>query len=158
MAILLNKEELVQSIYELLTESKEYIYLICPYIELHEKSPIITAIEDADSRDVDINIIYSKGFKKKAGQERLKKYSKVKLCYISDLHMKVYLSEKSAIVCTLNLHDYSINNNLECGVFMDYKEDLWKQVYTMIKTDVYKNMIVEKKRDKYTWKEQKVYK
>jgi phosphatidylserine/phosphatidylglycerophosphate/cardiolipin synthase-like enzyme len=127
------------------------------YINLKDNSPIIAAIESASLRKIDINIIYSKGFSRKSGQEALKRYKRVRLCYIADLHMKVYLSEKYAIVCSLNLHDFSINNNFECGIFINREEDseLWQQVYSMYKTDISKNIIIEKKREEYTWSKKK---
>lgn len=148
MAKLLNRKQLVYQIKEMISNSEEYIYLICPYINLKNDSYIMPAIESANTRKIDINIIYSKGFRKDADQQRLKNIKQVKLCYIHDLHMKVYLSEKTAIVCSLNLFDYSIKNNLECGIIIDREDDLWKQVYSMIKKDIYKNMVVEKKRSK----------
>jgi phosphatidylserine/phosphatidylglycerophosphate/cardiolipin synthase-like enzyme len=153
MPKLLNREQLVEQIQELISSAQQYIYLICPYIGLDAKSSVILALESANNRGIDINIIYSKGFKKKAGQDQLKKYRRVKLCYIKDLHMKVYLSDKVAIVSSINLYDFSIENNLECGILIQRGDDLWKEVYSMIKNDIYKNMIVEKKREEYTWKQ-----
>jgi len=146
MATVLNRKQLVFQIKEMLYNAEEFIYIICPYIELNQNYYILNAFEHANNKGIDITVIYSKGFKKKGGQEALKIYNHVSLCYISDLHMKVYLNEKNAIVSSLNLNNYSIKNNLECGILMNRDEDLWKQVYKMIKKDIKKNMIIEIKR------------
>lgn len=146
MAKILNRKQLVFQIKEMLYNTEEYIYIICPYIDLQQNEYLIKAFEHANNKKIDINVVYSKGYKKKSGQEALKKYEQVKLCYIADLHMKVYLNEKHAIVTSLNLHSYSVENNLECGVFINREEDLWRETYTMIKKDIYNNMIIEKKR------------
>ena len=145
MAKVLNRKQLVFQIKEMLYGADEYIYIICPYINLKSNTYLINAFEHANKKGVNINVVYSKGFKKDDGQKALLKYNQVKLCYISNLHMKVYLSEKTAIVSSLNLYDASIKNNLECGILIERDEDLWKQVYSMISKDIYKNMIVERK-------------
>ena len=90
MAKLLNREQLVFEIEEIFCKASEYIYLICPYIELGDSSSLLMSLENASNKGIDINVIYSKGFKKNAGQEKLKNYKRVKLCYVADLHMKVY--------------------------------------------------------------------
>ena len=148
MAKVLNRKQLVFQIKEMLYGADDYIYLICPYINLKSNAYLMNAFEHANKKGVDINVVYSKGFKKEGGQKDLLKYNQVNLCYIADLHMKVYLSEKIAIVSSLNLYDASIKKNLECGILIDRDEDLWKQVYSMIKKDIYKNMVVENKRPK----------
>lgn len=33
----------------------------------------------------------------------------------NDLHAKYYINEKKAIICSMNLHDYSQTTNVEMG-------------------------------------------
>lgn len=148
MAKLLNRKQLVHHIRQMLFDTNQFVYLICPYINLNKDEYLIKAFKVANERGVPVHLIYSKGFDKNQGHEKLKQFPMIEISYIAELHMKVYISEKSAIVSSLNLHDFSIKNNLECGIFIDKNEDLWREVYDMIKKDIYKNRFIVKKIEK----------
>jgi phosphatidylserine/phosphatidylglycerophosphate/cardiolipin synthase-like enzyme len=148
MAKILNRKQIVFQIKQMFYEASEYIYLICPYIDLQSDNYLTPAIEHANNKGIKISLVYSKGREKRDGIEKLKKYDNIKFCYIAGLHMKVYLSDKAAIISSMNLHDFSIKNNLECGILINNDEELWDDVCKMIEKDIYKNMVIEKNRGK----------
>lgn len=152
MARILDRKQLVYEIKELFFDAKEYVYLISPYIDLKENPYFIRGFEYANSKGVEINVVYSKGFRKRTGQEVLKRFENLQLSYIADLHMKVFFNDYRAIISSLNLYDYSIKNNLECGMILypyhNYEDKrLYKELMEMLERDVYMNQLIEKKRE-----------
>ena len=47
--------------------------------------------------------------------------SHIQTGFVKDLHAKCYLTEKEALVTSLNLYDYSMIHNIEMGVFVSTK-------------------------------------
>ena len=48
-----------------------------------------------------------------------KKFLKVSIVYIPNLHAKYYGNEKKGVITSINLYDYSFKNNVEFGVYSE---------------------------------------
>jgi len=53
--------------------------------------------------------------------EFLKQFPNIEIRYESKLHAKYYASEDRALITSMNLHEFSQNNNIEVGILMDVK-------------------------------------
>lgn len=51
----------------------------------------------------------------------LKSFKNISIVYSANLHAKYYGNEKNGMLTSINLYDYSFNNNIEFGVFTEYK-------------------------------------
>lgn len=110
----------------LIGQAESYLHLICPYIKLHSKLK-----DELKSRmhDPELQIIVVFG-KNESNKERslskedfefFKQFPNIEIKYESKLHAKYYANDKYAIISSMNLYDYSQNNNIEVGILMTVK-------------------------------------
>lgn len=82
---------------------------------------------------------YDSSIEEKYSNLQYLEYMGAGIKFIDNLHSKIYISEKRAIVSSLNLYDYSFDNNIECGSvyyrgsedydnIYDYYNFLWENV------------------------------
>ena len=124
MAKLLRENELPLKLIELFNGAKREILIVSPYIQLHDrlKSALSGKLNNARLK---VTIIFGKSQKdlsKSLGVEDLdffKKFPNVEILYHPRLHAKYYANEKHAIITSMNLHAYSLNNNVEIGVYVE---------------------------------------
>jgi hypothetical protein len=113
----------------LIKDADEYLILISPYIKLHErlKRDLLSKVNNPDLR---IIIVFGKnedGLHKsllKEDFEFFKQFKNIEIRYSPRLHAKYYASEDRAIFTSMNLYDYSQNNNIEVGIMIDVKKGL----------------------------------
>jgi len=118
-----------------LKEAESNVVLISPYIKLW--GALVSDIREAVSRGVHVNIVYGKDTGVSgcpAHLDDLKRLPNVSLRYFRDLHAKCYINEKKAVLTSMNLHQYSLQNNREMGVSLDSK--LCKEAYEKCKREV----------------------
>jgi hypothetical protein len=123
MAKFLDTQAISNELMRLIKEAKERIVLISysfkvnPQIQerLKTKSKIGTLSE--------IVIVYGKTELKQAELEWIKEIQDLKIYEKSNLHAKCYLNEDRAIICSMNLYDYSQQNNIEMGILITKSED-----------------------------------
>ena len=124
MARFLKHTELASEIIELFEEAEDGITIVSPYIKLH---PDIKKVLKAKQKDDEffIEILYGKNedeIHKSLSQTDLdffKKFENVEIYYNPDLHAKYYANEFRSIITSINLHEYSLENNIEVGVCFD---------------------------------------
>ncbi len=112
----------------LIRDADKYLILISPYIKLHErlKRDLLSKVNNPELR---IIIVFGKnedGLHKsllKEDFEFFKQFKNIEIRYSSRLHAKYYASEDRAIT-SMNLYDYSQNNNIEVGIMIDVKSKL----------------------------------
>ncbi|MBT5212780.1 MAG: phosphatidylserine/phosphatidylglycerophosphate/cardiolipin synthase family protein [Candidatus Marinimicrobia bacterium] len=105
------------SIIELIRKSEKEVILVSPYVKTwgHLESEIQSSI----NRGVKVDLIFrsNKSEEYKYSLEFLQKIG-VGLYDVENLHTKLYLSEKSCILSSMNLYDYSSSNSEEIGIFI----------------------------------------
>lgn len=91
--------------------------LISPYIKIPDS--LFQNLRAADQRGVNITLVYGK---KKTlepdTQEQLNQLKKLKLYFLDNLHAKCYFNERAMVITSLNLFDFSEQNNREMGVLV----------------------------------------
>lgn len=113
--------ELSKSLEEMIEKADRFLWLISPYIKLSGRIKDDLKILKRKP-DVQITVVYGKNeFDKikslsKEDFEYLKEFPNIRICYEKNLHAKYYASEDFSLLCSMNLHEFSQNNNIEAGV------------------------------------------
>lgn len=115
MAEFLTGQPLVYQLRKIIENARDLLVIVSPYIKLDEE------IRDwfekhLNNRHLHILLIFGKenpisdwdlGF--------FKRFPNIKIIYAENLHAKYYANEKEGLMTSLNLHEYSIGNNIEFG-------------------------------------------
>ncbi|BDS11492.1 phospholipase D family protein [Aureispira anguillae] len=141
------EDSLNSAIIGIIKEARSFITLIAPYIKLHER------IKDAlllklKVPALSLVVVFGKNEQDKSkslstsDKTFLNKFPKLSLYYKNRLHAKCYFNEKEVLLTSMNLYDYSQNNNIEFGVLIkkEINPSLYDEVITYFK-DVIENSI-----------------
>lgn len=117
--------QLIAELENLIRNSKNELLLISPYIDLDKR--IIDALSEKVSKpNFKLKVLFGKNenniYKsiKKNSIDFLKKFPNIEIRYEERLHAKFYLNDTHFIVTSLNLYDYSLAKNIECGFKVNY--------------------------------------
>ena len=109
------------AIEKVVIEAEHWILLISPYLKLDQN---IKRRLEAQRDYTDVIVVYGKKRKLDAEVDNwLKSNVWIETLFCKNLHAKCYLNEKEAIITSMNLHEFSQNNNYEMGVRVSYEED-----------------------------------
>lgn len=105
----------------LIARASEQLIFISPYIKLHHRfrSQLLTKVEN---HKLEIVIVFGKNDKdimKSFDPEDLqflKSFPNIEIRYEKRLHAKYYACEDTAILTSMNLYDFSQDNNIEFGI------------------------------------------
>ena len=122
MAQFLDTTAVSHELTQLIKKADEKLYLLSPYLQI--APPLKDLIKERDSRKIDIRFVYGKD--EKLNQEDmsfLQELSSVKISFCDNMHAKCYLNENTAIVTSMNLYQYSQQNNREMGIKIEKEKD-----------------------------------
>lgn len=135
MVNFLKTNELSVAIENLISNSKDRLYLISPYFAL---SPMMKrAIQKLDNTNAQITVVCRKEEKMTINPDDLEFLQKLRfknILSLEYLHAKCYMNENNAIVTSLNLLDVSQQRNWEMGFIIDKVDDA--PIYEKIKNYV----------------------
>lgn len=126
MATFLTGNDLNAQLENLFEFADEYIILISPYIKLHDRYASALKAKK-DNPNLKIIVVFGKNeddFSKSMKQEDFnffKDFPNIEIRYEKRLHAKYYANESSAILTSMNLYNFSQNNNIEAGVLTNRK-------------------------------------
>ena len=107
---------------EIITKASERLVLISPFLKVTDR--LKELIEDkARFKDIDIRVIYGKNELQPEENNWLDSLSSVRTSFRKNLHAKCYMNEKTALLTSMNLYEYSQQNNDEMGILVSYEED-----------------------------------
>ena len=114
---------------ELIKQSRERLVLISPYLRLSTR--IRELLEDKNRMKIDIRVVYGKSDLRSDENNWLEDMTSIRTSYCANLHAKCYMSERAALITSMNLYEFSQLNNHEMGVLVDrtQSEDLYSQIY-----------------------------
>lgn len=123
MAQFLDQSDIAQKLTKLIREADQFLYLVSPFVKLHLN--ILDELKNKKSQpSLHIEVVYGKNEddpRRSMGDEQfelLAELPNIAIRHCPRLHAKIFCSEDAAIVGSLNLYDYSINNNIEAGVLL----------------------------------------
>ncbi|HEY5746980.1 MAG TPA: phospholipase D family protein [Chryseolinea sp.] len=121
MAKFLAEDELNAEVSKVISEAKENLILISPFIKFHARLRDILKSKMEDHK-LQITVIYGKNALEKSKSLSaddvlfLKQFPNIEIRYEQRLHAKYYANESSAILTSMNLYGYSHDNNIEFGI------------------------------------------
>ncbi len=133
MSTFLTGDDLNNAIDHIITNAKKFIHITSPYIKLddHFKERFNLIKNDPS---IYLQILFGKNednFYRSMKSEDLdyfKSFPNVSIIYEPRLHAKSYINDSEGIITSMNLYDYSAENNVEYGVAFS-KSALTEKVY-----------------------------
>ena len=117
--------QLIAAMEQLIKNSKKDLLLVSPFIDLDKR--IENALHEKISNPhFKLRVLFGKNenniYKsvKNNGLLFFKKFPNVEIKYEANLHAKFYQNETHFIMTSLNLYDYSLANNVESGILVNY--------------------------------------
>jgi len=162
MKILTNSNIIYGEIEKLLENSKQFVYLVSPYIEFEIKDhdsyeKFTNAINLAIKNNVKVNFISRQPdlYSKRDLEGKLKDFIEkgCNLYLVPNLHTKIYCNESKALISSMNLYMHSVINNEEIGVKIGKKhemEEFEKILYYIYKLKLKSNRSNEIKIEPYS--------
>lgn len=126
MAQFLNRIQLTDELEKIITEAQDYLLLISPYFKLNNSIKDALA-QHRNNKNFEIVIVYGKNEEDRAKSlsdsdlEFFKSFQNVQIGYHKKLHAKIYVNESSCLLTSMNLHDFSMKNNVEFGILTQSK-------------------------------------
>jgi hypothetical protein len=124
MAKFITSNELNTALEKLFEEAEKYLLLISPYVRLHPRyKSVLKTKKNLDK--LELVVVFGKNEADPArsiNEDDLiffKEFPNVEIRYEKRLHAKYFSSEKAALITSMNLYDYSHNNNIESGVLTE---------------------------------------
>lgn len=140
MAVFLNSEQINVTLIEMINNADDVLCFVSPYIKLHDRIKDAMRLKIKNGK-LKIIIVFGKNeadASKSLSKEDfdfLTKFPNVKICYEKNLHAKYYTSEDMSIITSMNLHQFSQNNNIEAGILMFPKGALKKLASVVTETE-----------------------
>ncbi len=115
---------------QIIKTAGERLVLISPYLKISKR--IRDLLEDQDRLKRDIRIVYRHRELQPEETEWLGSTS-IRTSYCESLHAKCYMNEQTALITSMNLYEFSQQNNDEMGILVSAQDD--PIVYRAIKDE-----------------------
>jgi phosphatidylserine/phosphatidylglycerophosphate/cardiolipin synthase-like enzyme len=132
MANFINTKSVSSSIDKIINEAKDELFIVSPYLKV--SNYYLDRLVLASNRGVHITFVYGKTGYDKNVIEELSKLKNVTVAFREPLHAKCYFNEKTMVISSMNLHEFSENNNDEIGVLISSVTD--SKLYKEARTEV----------------------
>lgn len=106
---------------DVISKAKNMVVLISPYIRITE--PLLARLKNVDGKGVKIVMVCRRDDLKSEVRNDLKQIKHLELRFDENLHAKCFYNEESMVITSLNLYDYSVQNNREMGVLLSLRSD-----------------------------------
>ena len=123
MAEFLTTKGITHAIDQIIKNAEEKLWIISPYLKIDRHFKELLEETDEDRRKVDIRVIYGKKELRQEEKNWLAGRRSFKIYFREHLHAKCYLNEKEVLLTSMNLYDYSQDNNDEMGVLVSRVND-----------------------------------
>jgi phosphatidylserine/phosphatidylglycerophosphate/cardiolipin synthase-like enzyme len=138
MAKYLRTSAITAQVEEMIREAKERLYIISPYLKLSDN--IKELLNDKEREKVETRIIFGKQELSPSEMGFLQNLKYVRLYFSKNLHAKCYLNEKKMVIASMNLYEFSQQNNREMGILIERDnesdrvvyDDAWKDIESLL--------------------------
>ena len=121
MAKFLNTTGVSYHLEELIKGTKDRLILISPYLQLSER--IKEHLNNLNIQKRDIRIVYRENKLQVEELNWLDGQIGIRTSLCKNLHAKCYLNENEAIITSMNLYEFSQQNNNEMGIYISKTQD-----------------------------------
>ncbi|MBL0233823.1 MAG: phospholipase D family protein [Chitinophagaceae bacterium] len=118
----------------IIMDARMKVVLVSPFLQLSKT--LYERLKDATKRGVVIVIIYGKDDLKPNEKNSLAELKNLELYFHENLHAKCYFNETKMVITSMNMYQFSENNNREFGILIDLKTepDLYKKAENEVKS------------------------
>jgi len=134
MAKYLRTSSITAELENLIRDARKELYIISPYLKLSDN--IKELLNDKEREKVDVRIIFGKQELAPSEMSYLEKLKYVRLYFSKNLHAKCYLNESKMIIASMNLYEFSQQNNREMGILIDAANENDREVYEDASNDI----------------------
>ena len=117
-------KELEDAVYNIIWDARDTLLIVSPFIKLGDY--FIKLFEKhINNYEVHLLLVFGKNeghadrSMGKADFDFFKKFPNVSIIYVPNLHAKYYGNETKGVITSINLYDYSFQNNIEFGVYSE---------------------------------------
>jgi len=122
MVQFLNTAAAYAEIENIISQAEKKLVLISPYIRMSQL--LFQKLLDAsENRGINLTIVCRGNDLKPAENAALRKISRVEILDLPNLHAKCFYNEKSMVITSLNLYEYSRTNNREMGILITREKE-----------------------------------
>jgi len=121
MAKFLNTTGVSYHIEELIKGTKDRLILISPYLQFTDR--IKEHLNNLNIQKRDIRIVYRENKLQLEENNWLESQIGIRTSICKNLHAKCYLNENEAIITSMNLYEFSQQNNNEMGIYFTKTQD-----------------------------------
>ena len=134
MAEFLDTQDVSAKLSKIINNAESELLIISPYLRFSDN--IKERLEERNSRKINVWVIYGKNELRPEENNWLRKMDSIKTCFLQNLHAKCYMNESEALVTSMNLHQFSQENNREMGIAVSCDEE--PDLYDDIKKEAYR--------------------
>jgi len=123
MATFLDTQAISNELMKLIKDAKEKIILVSYNFKVNQQIQERLKTKSKIGTLSEIVIVYGRKDIKQSEIEWMKEIQDLKIYEKENLHAKCYLNEEKAIICSMNLYDYSQQTNIEMGILITKEND-----------------------------------
>lgn len=121
MAEFLTTSGVSNKIEEVIMYAQNSLTLVSPYLKFNKT--FYERLKDASVRGVNIQIVYGKEELNASERKKLSDLDSLDLFFFENLHAKCYFNEDNMVITSMNMYEFSLQNNREMGVFYNREND-----------------------------------
>lgn len=121
MAKFLNTTGVSYHLEELIKGTKDRLILISPYLQFTDR--IKEHLSNLNIQKRDIRIVYRENKLQLEENNWLESQIGIRTSLCKNLHAKCYINENEAIITSMNLYEFSQQNNNEMGIYITKAQD-----------------------------------
>jgi len=121
MAKFLNTTGVSYHLEELIKGTKDKLFLVSPYLKFTDR--VKEHLQNLNIQKRDIRIIYRENKLQPEENNWLEKHIGIRTSLCKNLHAKCYINENEAIITSMNLYEFSQQNNNEMGIYITKAQD-----------------------------------
>ena len=131
---------------KLISKSKERIFLISPYLQISKNLRIMIQQVDQTVPTIVIKIVCRKDKISADDLSFLQTLKNANISALENLHAKCYLNEETAIITSMNLYQYSQENNWEMGLKIEKKDnlELYNEIFAYVQNILSASEVITK--------------
>ncbi len=121
MAKFLTTQKAYAEIEDITRKAERELVLISPYIKIPDN--LLVRFKYLDKKNIKITLVCRGEDLKTEERIKLSDIEHLELRFLESLHAKCFYNQESMVITSLNLYDYSQQNNREMGVLLTLKDD-----------------------------------
>lgn len=152
MAKFLTTKGMAFEIENIISETEKKLFIVSPYLKISKT--FYERIMDIEKRGATIKLVFGKTELDSEQENILSAIKHMNLYFCENLHAKCYFNEKKMVIGSMNMYEFSEQNNREMGVLIEKSLD--REVFEKAINEVEsiinasKTIALKEKKERYT--------